>query len=127
MVDWNKYLEVCSTIGVSLQEPKDASEDKAFGPTNCGSMLGVWFDTVAWRWWISEEKVLRYCNDMKDLLNLQTTTQRSIWETVGKVLYVSQLIPESKYHTSELLRLNSISEDGNHVVAISKKFKRQIR
>ena len=90
-------------------------------------MLGVWFDTVEWIWWISEEKVLRYCNDLTDMLGRRSVTQREVWESVGKILYVSQLIPESKYHISELLRMNNISEDGNHVIVITRKFKRQAK
>ena len=122
-----KYLEVCEYVGVSLQETHEVSEDKAFAPSTVGSMLGVWFDTVAWRWWISEEKVLRYANDFKEMLDQTETTQRRIWESVGKVLYVSQLIPESRYHTSELLKLNNFSDDGEEIVKLTKKFKRQLR
>ena len=46
---WNDYKE----IGVSLQQPKDATLDMAFGPTMCGSLLGIWFDMVKRQWWIS--------------------------------------------------------------------------
>ena len=124
---YEKYLEVCEYVGVSLQETRDVSEDKAFAPSTVGSMLGIWFDTVKWRWWISEEKVLRYANDFKEMLELKETTQRKIWESVGKVLYISQLIPESRYHTSELLRLNNFSDNGEEIVKLTKKFKRQIK
>ena len=39
-------------------------------------MLGIWFDTVKWIWYVSEEKVLRYCNDLNDMLGMETVTQR---------------------------------------------------
>ena len=51
------------------------------------------------------------------------TTQRKIWESVGKVFYITQLIPESRYHTSELLKLNNFSDDGEEIVKLTKKFK----
>ena len=77
---YDKYWEVCELVGVSLQKPQDASQDKAFGPTTCGSMLGIWFDSVKWIWYVSEEKVLRYCNDLSDMLDMETVTQREVWE-----------------------------------------------
>ena len=76
---------------------------------------------------MSEEKVLRYCNDLNNMLGMETVTQREVWESVGKVLYIAQLIPESKYHVSELLRMNNVSDDGEKVLVLSKKFKRQIK
>ena len=38
---YETYNEICSDVGISLQEPCDAAEDKAFGPTIsmlCGIM-----------------------------------------------------------------------------------------
>ena len=39
-------------------------------------MLGIWFDTVKYIWYVSEEKVLRHCNDLNDMLGMETVTQR---------------------------------------------------
>ena len=71
-------------MGVSLQEPREAKEDKAFGPTTNGSMLGINFDTVAWKWWISEEKVIRYTNDLSDIKN------SSVVKTVSDLVFSGQ-------------------------------------
>ena len=90
-------------------------------------MLGVWFNTETWTWWLSEEKVLRYTNDLTDLLGKDTATQREIWESVGKVLYVSTLIPESKYYTSAMLKANNWSEDPSAEVKLTKDLKRQVK
>ena len=124
---YQRYLDVCTKTGISLQEPKDAASDKAFGPTTEGSMLGIWFNTVTWKWWLSSDKVLRYANDLTDLLQTEETSQRTIWESVGKILYVSYLIPESKYYTCSLLKTNNQSEDPKARIKITEEMKREIR
>ena len=120
------YLWVCQLVGVSLQEPKAAKEDKAFGPTTKGSMLGIVFDTVLWRWSISQEKVTRYTNDLSDIMNSTVVTQEQIWSSVGKVLYVASLVPESRYYTSELIKVNNTSHDPNAKILVTKKLKKQL-
>ena len=37
---YETYNEICSDVGISLQESRDAAEVKAFGPIQRGSMLG---------------------------------------------------------------------------------------
>ena len=124
---YRKYQEVCEKVGVKLQEPTHASVDKAFAPTTKGSMLGIWFCSESWRWWISSEKVSRYCNDLYEMSVCDETTQRQVWETVGKVLYVSVLLPGSKFHTSALLKANTGSRDPNAPVDVTSLMKAQLR
>ena len=54
------------------------------------------------------KKVLRYANDLTDLLEVESTTRRDIRESAGKVLYVSYLVPHRKYYTSALLKANNL-------------------
>ena len=123
---YSKYLRVCADVGVVLQEPSASSEDKAFAPTKKGSLLGIWFCTDTWTWWLSEEKRSRYCNDLAELLLVSFTSQRKVWQSVGKVLYVSTLIPGSKYHTSALLKANNQSLDPFAMVPVNSLMKAQI-
>jgi hypothetical protein len=113
---YKKYLWVCSQVGVSLAGTENP--DKAFAPTTCGQVLGIYFDTVKWIWWLSGEKIRRYSNDIVDLLKCGESSQRGIWEMVGKILYISPLVPESRYHLSSLLKLNKLSEDPNFLVKL---------
>ena len=123
---YKRYWEVCTNLGISLQEPADASLDKAYPPTTRGSILGIWFDTILWQWWISEEKVSRYVNDLLDMMSLSMTTQRKVWESVGKVLYVAALLPGSKYHISEMLRVNNMSDNPSDIVVVTKALKAEL-
>ena len=90
-------------------------------------MLGVWFDTNEWIWWIANDKVVRYVHSLQNMLKVDLISQREIWSVVGKVLYVAYLIPGSKYHISELLKINSQFEDGNEMVMLTKRVKSQLK
>ena len=65
-------------------------------------------------------------NDLNDILHSQSVKQEFIWSSVGKVLYVSTLIPESKYYTSELIKAN-MCRDQNNIVVNSRDLREQIR
>ena len=121
---YEKYLWVCKQVGVSLAGV--GNPDKAFEPTTRGQLLGIYFDTVLWIWWLSDEKIRRYTNDIMDLHKKGEASQRVIWGVVGKILYVSPLIPESKYHLSALLRMNRQSEDPNCLVILTDLAKEQL-
>ena len=123
---YKMYTQFCAEAGVSLQDPKEASEDKAYDITHCASMLGVWFNTKSWRWWLASDKVNRYINDLDMILHSQSVKQHEVWSSVGKILYVSCLIPESKYYTSELIRAN-MGTDRNADVVITRRIREQIR
>ena len=45
---------------------------------------------------------------------------------MGKVLYVASLVPESRYYTSELIRVNNLSDDPNANVLVTKKLRKQL-
>ena len=123
---YKQYTEICRMVGVSLQEPDNVGLDKAFSPTTRGVMLGIWFCTETWTWWLSQEKIARYSNDLLEMSHMDETTQRMVWQSVGKVLYVSVLLPGSKYHTSALMAANNQSRDPNALVGVSKLMKVQL-
>lgn len=111
-------------MGVSLASLDDP--DKAFAPCTRGQMLGIYFDTALWIWWLSHEKIARYVNDIDNLRKKKETTQREVWSVVGKIMYVVPLVPSSKYHISALLRLNHISENPNTLVVVTREAKEQL-
>lgn len=83
---YEMYLQFCKGVGISLQDPKEASEDKAYGLTHCGSMLGVWFNTKSWRWWLDTDKVSRYVNDLADVLKFKLGTERNADVKITKLM-----------------------------------------
>ena len=123
---YKRYTGVCERVGIRLQEAADSSLDKAYPPSTSGNLLGVWFCTVKWKWWLCEKKVNRYVHDLMDLLEMTVTTQEYIWKSVGKVLYVSILVPGSQYHVSNMLRANHQSKKAKDRVIVTKALKREV-
>ena len=123
---YEHYMEICEKVGVSLQEADNVGLDKAFAPTTKGVMLGIWFCTESWTWWLSQDKIARYANDLLELSQMNETTQRMVWQSVGKVLYVSVLLPGSQYHTSAMMAANNQSKDPNALVGISGLMREQL-
>ena len=121
---YEAYFRICEEVGVSLASLDDP--EKAFSPCTRGQMLGIFFDTTEWVWWLSKDKISRYVNDIDCLRKKKEATQREIWSVVGKVLYVVPLVPSGKYHIGALLRLNNVSENPNAVVLITVEVKEQL-
>ena len=113
---YDTYKWVCEQVGISLAGTDN--KDKSFEPNTKGQLLGIHFDTISWKWWLSDEKISRYTNDIMDLYRKKEASQRVIWEVVGKILYVSPLIPDSRYHLSALLKANKKSKNANELVIL---------
>lgn len=114
---YQTYKRICSDIGVSLAEEDDP--DKAFPPSTRGQMLGIHFDSVKWIWWLSEDKISRYVNDILDLKTKGEGDQRTVSSVVGKILYVAPLIPSGKYHLSDLLKIFKFSDNPNDLIVLN--------
>ena len=48
------YHRVCGELGIGLVSRED--KEKCFGPSTQGVVLGIFYDSVAWVWWLGEEK-----------------------------------------------------------------------
>lgn len=118
-----KYLWVCKEVGVALAPTDDP--EKCFPPSTRGSILGIQFCTEDWVWWLAPEKIDRYVNDVNDLIIAGEGDLRTVQSVVGKLQYVSILIPSSKYHMSALLLINQ-GEDPNMLVKLTLGAKRQL-
>ena len=59
-------------------------------------------------------------------MNAVMVTESQLWSSVGKVLYVATLVPESRYYTNELIRVKSLSHDPNAKILVTKKLKKQL-
>ena len=65
--------------------------DKSFAPTNKSQVLGVWYDSKSWTWWISDEKMNIILNMLKDLICTDKCEQWVLWKICGKLLESSIL------------------------------------
>ena len=119
-----EFFAVAKHLGIKLA-PRD-DPDKSFGPSTSGTVLGVFYDTVAWTWHIKGEKLLRLLHQIQDVLEAQEVRQDALWSLTGKILHVKPLIPTGRFNLEYLIRANSFSQDRAAMVPISRALKRQL-
>ena len=96
------FTQVANKIGVSLA-PRDDPE-KSFSPCSAGVVLGVFYDTEKWIWKIPSEKLTRLLQLIYDILHKDIIEACYIESLAGKIINIKCLIPESRFHISELMR-----------------------
>ena len=120
----NTFTAIAAEIGVKLA-PRDDPE-KSFGPDTKGLILGIVYDTINWTWALNNEKLARLLNDIKLLLDADSTQQVKIWSIVGKIINIQPLIPEGRFNLCHLLELNCHSTNRNDVILLTPNFKKQL-
>lgn len=118
------YRKVCAEIGVQLAPLDDP--DKAFNPCTSGTVLGVFYDTVAWTWQIPNDKLARLISQIRTTLISDTLTQSEIWSLVGRIIHYCPLVPKGRFNINHLIRINSISKIKTFVVTIDARVKQQL-
>ena len=96
------YSSVAREIGVKLA-PRDDPE-KSFGPSTSGIVLGVRYDTVSWTWAVPVERLNVIINLIWEVLGLKSVPAKLFETLVGKLIHVKPLVPDSRFHISELQR-----------------------
>jgi len=120
----NTFTAIAAKIGVKLA-PRDDPE-KSFGPNTKGLVLGIVYDTINWTWALNNEKLARLLDDIKLLLDADSTQQVKIWSIVGKIINIHPLIPEGRFNLCHLLDLNSHSTNRNDIIILTPNFKKQL-
>ena len=94
------YQEVARKIGVKLA-PRDDPE-KSFGPSTEGTVLGVHYNTVDWTWAIPTDRLNIIVNLLLDVIDMTVIPAKMMETLVGKIVHVRPLVPDGKFHMSEL-------------------------
>ena len=120
-----EFATVAKLLGVKLA-PRDDPE-KSFGPSTKGTILGVYYDTIAWTWAVPQDKLIRIVLDIENLLAADWMVQQEkIWSVVGKIINVAALVPGGRFNLYHLILANGISLEGKAWIPISKDLKRQL-
>ena len=122
------YFYVASRIGVELA-PRDDPE-KSFSPTTRGQVLGVWYDSKSWTWWISDEKITIILNMLKDLILTDKCEQWVLWKICGKLINIMVVIPPGKFNIDQIIIANSVftdKSDRKEMVQLWPELKDQLR
>lgn len=96
------YAAVAKQIGVKLA-PRD-EPDKSFGPSTQGIVLGVMYDTVNWTWAVPQDRLDIIINLIWDVLEAKEVPSKMFESLVGKIVHVKPLVPDARFHVSELQR-----------------------
>ena len=73
---YNKFRALSEELGVKLAPPGD--KDKDFDPSQQGTVLGVYYDTVAWSWSIKDDKLSIILNKLQDCIENEVMSLREI-------------------------------------------------
>ena len=119
-----EFSRVANLLGIKLA-PRD-DPDKSFGPSTRGTVLGVYYDTVAWTWAIPQEKLIRLMHDIRFILSVNEVEQVRIWSVVGKIQHVKPLVPGGHYNMHFLIKADSFSTERHVLVPVNPDLKRQL-
>ena len=101
-----EYSRVAEMLGIQLA-PRD-DPDKSFAAATRGQVLGVWFDSKNWTWWISDEKLSTILNMLKDLILSDNCEQWVLWKICGKIINIMVIIPPGKFNIDQLIIANNV-------------------
>ena len=85
-----EYIRVAEMLGIQLA-PRD-DPDNSFATKTTDQVLGVWYDSVSWTWWISDEKITIILNMLKDTILSGKCEQWVLWKICGKIINIMVVI-----------------------------------
>lgn len=118
------FIQLAEYIGVKLA-PRD-NPDKTFGPSTCGVVFGIHYDTVSWTWAIPPEKLARILEQLKEALQAECMGEKEVKSLVGKLIHIKPLIPAARFNVNHIMRWLALSNLSDRV-AISEECKKQLQ
>ena len=119
----NAFFEVANRLGIELASRDDP--DKSFGPSTCGVILGIWYDTTAWVWAYPNEKLIRLLHDLQFVVDNNSARQDFLQRVLGKIIHVAPLVPSGKFNLLHIIKAASQAPEGHTIVPISALLKQQ--
>ena len=119
------FADTASQLGVRLA-PRD-DPDKSFGPRTHGTVLGIYYDTVAWTWAMPEDKLSRFLHLLQELMTTaEQVRQEKVMSMAGKVLNIAPFIPSGRFNLDKILKASAVSQKKNLMVTIGPEVKKQM-
>ena len=84
------YRRRAKEMNISLASTADKS--KAFEPTHEGEVLGLFYNTVDWTWWIPKDKSTRMIILMCEAVREGKVSLEGLMKITGKVSYYGKLV-----------------------------------
>jgi hypothetical protein len=108
---------------------KQASEDdpdKVFGPRTEGIVLGVYYDTIEWVWFLQKDKLSIILNKVEDAIEKEEMVQRAVKSLTGKLVDIRCLVPNSKFYLSNLIIDAHQTKELESMVEVSEWIRRDL-
>lgn len=122
------YLEIASYIGVRLAENElGHSQDKCFGVSNEGSLLGIFFNSVDWTYKIPPNKTKVMLHQIKDLLGGEMASVKTLRSIIGRVTHYMEVVPGGRWERSFLLMLVGEEDRDDKEVQLNWIARQQLR
>jgi hypothetical protein len=122
------YIEVAEKLGVVLASRDDP--EKSFSATTRGQVLGIWYDSESWTWWIGDEKLAIILNMLKELILYEECEQWVLWKICGKIINIMVLLPPGKFNVDQIIRADNVytdKADRKEIVQLWPELKDQMR
>jgi hypothetical protein len=122
------YIEVAGKLGVVLASRDDP--EKSFSATTRGQVLGIWYDSESWTWWIGDEKLAIILNMLKELILSEECEQWVLWKICGKIINIIVLLPPGKFNVDQIIRADNVytdKADRKEIVQLWPELKDQMR
>ena len=84
------FRHLCKLAGIPI------AEEKTEGPTRVIIFLGIQIDTVNWEISIPQEKVIKYRNNIQQVLENGEYTLRHLKQIIGQLSFVTRIIPAGR-------------------------------
>ena len=122
---YKAYREVAEEVGVSLADESDA--DKAFNATHNGKVLGVAYDLMKWRWWLTEDKLLNIVRKLATVRDSVKVLNGDMLSLNGKLTYYRDLVPGGAWQRGFLLAMEDAKASNGTEVMVTDLGREQAR
>ena len=106
---YHQYRATCKELGIQLAPE---GPDKAFPPTTEGTILGIEYDWVSFKWRMPEVKASYMCETLYDIIDGVEITNRNALKLVGRINHYFPLVPGGKMERFWLAQLGDSARYG---------------
>ena len=121
---YSTYKAVCARLGVRLA---DEVKDKAFGPRDKGTLLGLDFDLASWTWSMSASKADKILTLLHLVASDRSITQSDLAKLCGKINFYMDIFQGRWERSFFLEKLDCKTKRDPTVVSVSADMVSQAR
>ena len=115
-----KLLSIFDKLGVPLNEQKTQG--------SCTSLiyLGVGLDTVAFKAFLPQEKMLRIKDILQTCIRLKAITKRHLLSVLGHCSFAARVVVHARPFLATMIKLSTTTKQLHHFVTLNKESKEDI-